>query len=281
MWTDGFIGLLCSVAALGAGAQTIESPNASPSFLRGDQYQYVLQAIDDARNGDASSKYHVWRVLAVCKRRARQFQGSSALEAKHALPAPYPHALQEVDDYYDLCGRFYVNGFREFPEVSAFRMEAANSGFPPAVVDVAIGDLITSHASVDDAASRIIGAINAGDPEALIVARQLQLVNVIDYNTSLAFALAACRFGYDCERNGPLMRELCWSTPSCSADDSLVSLVKRDLGESALRERLREAEEIRAEIVGGGIDPQRFHWHALDRQAVRRRGGLRPQELTR
>jgi hypothetical protein len=186
-WKARLIGLLSATVVLGASAQSTEAPAATPSFLRGDQYQYVLQVIDNARSGHASSKYQVWRILAMCKRSARQFEKRSALEATRSLPAPYPYALQKVDELYDLCGRFYANGFREFSDVSAFRMEAASSGFPPAVVDVAISNLITSHAGVDDVASRITGAINnTAYPEALIVARNLQLLNVIDHNTSLA-----------------------------------------------------------------------------------------------
>lgn len=241
-----------------------------------DQYTYVRRLIDAARAGDPKSKYEVWKSLIFCKRDARSFKGRTVSEAIRESPTPYPHEIQRIEDTFRRCGQFYSQGFQDFDDTVHFRSDAADAGYAPAVVDVALGQLAGGSEDLDGIEARVLRALNSRSPEALVLARQLRGLNITDETTSVALVLAGCQLGYDCTRSGPLMREICSVAPSCE-DDSYASLMEKHLGPERFRVVSDEAGKIQREISKGSIDPNRFHWGELDNTRFR----MSPEQLLR
>jgi hypothetical protein len=258
-------GLGTSTVSRGSSPRASTTPSEGHGYLEEDHYAYIERLIGSARRGDPRSKFEVWKALIFCQRDAHAFRGRTPSEVINALSAPYPHEIQRVQETFALCGRFYTEGSREFDDTVQFRFDAANAGYPPAVVDVALGELVSGMGDdVDHIEAKLLDALSSGSPEALVSARLLQGLNVIDEGASIAFVLAGCDLGYDCTRGGPLMKEVCWSTPVC--DDSYASLMEKRVGHERFEAIEGDAAKLRSEISDGrAIDPSRFHWHALDK----------------
>jgi hypothetical protein len=238
---------------------------STSGYLRRDHYTYVLQIIDHARAGDPESMFEVWQALRLCERHERQFRGHTLLEAIRELPMPHEYQIRKATEIYAACGRFYAEGFHEFTDTVDFKTDAARAGHPPAVIDQALGQL-ASGAELADAElrSRVLAALNSGHPQALVLARHLGLINVVDQTTARAFAISGCQLGYDCARQGPLMKEICWTTPLCGESDSFVSFLERSLSASEFRSTMETASQIRDEVSNGVFDATRLSWDTLD-----------------
>jgi hypothetical protein len=245
-------------------------------YLREDHYTYLLQIIEPARAGDPESMFEAWQALRLCERHEREFSGHTLTEAIRELPAPHDYQIRKVTEIYAACGRFYAEGFQEFADIVDFKSDAARAGYPPAVIDQELGRLASGLAADEETRARVFGALNSGHPQALVLARNLSLINVVDQTTGRALAIAGCQLGYDCTRQGPLMKEICWTTPLCGESDSFVSFLRRSLRTSEFRTAMETASRVRDEVANGRLDATRLRWDALDNSRFR----AKPEQRT-
>ena len=238
-----------------------------------DLYAFSRRLLEAARAGNPSSQFLLYHTVEYCKDGYRLLKNLETSELLHRLSPTTPAGnIRNLTDRSTRCTGFYDAGFDEFSERQTLLAIAAESGYPPAMFQVAmrqVGKKQVTYETID----LIVRSIESGDPEVLLGLWQLAPFAVLDERVANALLLAACQFGMDCTEKNKMLKRFCSGSHTCAPGETVHSYFIKTLGQYEYDLALAEAEAITSEIAAGRINESRFDWSGLMKRAKRDKPG--------
>ncbi len=260
------------IAELGARRPAYEEPIRRRFALSSDLYRFVMDLLLEGQGANGAGQYHIYLALDQCRPYLRiDPQGAQQLYETAMLQLgerPLEERMQWQSEY--LRCRNFAGGDlglvrealgadlpgAEIEYGSVFFERAAESGYPPALLEEVLRVTEVSEAQRID---RLQEALGSGDPEVYwLLFNHLRDADDAQASvSSLSWLIVACRGGYDCTAQADWFRyTICGQEQAaCRSTDSAIGYYWYALSPSQRELAFTRAEAIENGIQHGNIDP--------------------------
>jgi hypothetical protein len=233
-----------------------------------DMLAFAMSILDAANAGDGAAQYYMYRAIRRCTseyglyfgRNDRERTLDQALIQAERIQGLSPDSTREL---YQQCRAFKESNLKGLGEGPVWLDAAVKSRYPLALAAKAVerftsGFGMTPEASAarrTDGGALAREALRSREPEVIFdlagVASLTQKGEAADEIAGV-WMIAACQRGFDCGGHSEAFRFLCRLDVACQPYETLVDLLRRQLGE-----RFDEFER-RARELNDDIDHERF-----------------------
>lgn len=212
-------------------------------------YATVDEEYPKAMAGNAESLYLVWILMSECDPVRRLINTISFPEWLASLQNPDPEFIEERRVTYAQCEELVgEENWARFDGWQAFLDRAAVGAYPLAMAYKGT-QTASENGATRESESYLKQAIGSGDPNVLfLLGLSLTANEQIESTEYASWIILACLNGFECDRPNPAIERGCQFDPECARDESVNSLLLRDLGQYELDIATEMAESM-AELV--------------------------------
>ena len=241
----------------------LPSPMALNFAATDDLLAFIEGIQGAAEDGDGAAAYYMYRALDRCQtdfarrfgsgRRERSFNDVLADET-----IVRQFGVADLTRIYGQCQRLRESDMARLGPADDWLTKGADAGFPRAQAELAVwhtqsvGSAPQSQWS-GPARELARAALSSKNPEVFVaVSRVIGALAGEEAQRSASWYVAACLRGLDCGPGAEITQLLCGADPACRPDESVLDLVRRNMGDRF------GAVERGANQINAAIDAGRF-----------------------
>lgn len=216
----------------------------------GDFWNLISEHWPRAKAGTPESQLIVHEIMSFCVKYRRRFEGKHLDEVQAEFSRFNDPDLFVLNaTVWDRCGKVYelwdqFNGWKEMREAAAY------GGQPVAMVWKG-GALVSDPETFDEGIRWLESALSSGDPAAVVMMTSVYTQAQVDENLAAAWALAACKLGFDCFFAAQACGEY---FIECGIQEHVQDVIVRELGDAGYYAVNQQAERIYDSISSGNVE---------------------------
>lgn len=230
--------------------ELMQEPSPFELLRDGDFSDLISEHWPMAKKGAADSQLIVHAIMSYCVKYRKRFEGKHLAEVQGEFASFNDPDLFVLNaQVWGRCEKIYESWDR-FHGWKGMLEAAANNRQPVAMVWKG-GTLISNPETFDDGIHWLESALASGDPSAVVMMGNVYSLAHVDRSLEAAWALAACKLGFDCVFPAAACGEY---FTACGIVEPVRDVIVRELGDAGYYMAQQHAERIYEAIASGNIE---------------------------